>query len=117
MNWLIAHLIGDYLLQGDWMAMNKKKASFPCAVHCLVYTITVWALTGWPMWALAVVFATHFAIDRTWIIKWYMKMTAPRFMEEPFWPWSYVIVDNAWHLIVSFVISVICSNGLVLGVW
>jgi hypothetical protein len=23
--WILAHLIGDYLLQNDWMAENKKK--------------------------------------------------------------------------------------------
>lgn len=29
MNWLIAHLIGDFLLQIDWMA-DKKKSAWPC---------------------------------------------------------------------------------------
>ena len=75
MNWFIAHLIGDYLLQSDWMAMNKKKANLPCLVHCFIYTAVVWALTAWPIWALAVVFVTHFAIDRTWVIKWFMGYT------------------------------------------
>ena len=117
MNWLIAHLIGDYLRQSDWMAMNKKKSSLPCLVHCLIYTSVVWTLTAWPMWALVVIFATHFAIDRTWFVKWFMSLYSVRFIDEPFWPWSYVIVDNTWHLIVSFVISLACGSGLVFGIW
>lgn len=27
MNWLIGHLVGDYLLQNDWQAQGKKKSS------------------------------------------------------------------------------------------
>lgn len=26
MHWIFAHLIGDYLIQNDWMALHKKKA-------------------------------------------------------------------------------------------
>ena len=40
---LIGHLVGDYLLQNDWMAENKAKHKglgwLTCAVHCLLYTM------------------------------------------------------------------------------
>lgn len=28
MHWIFAHLIGDYIFQNDWMAMNKKVQAF-----------------------------------------------------------------------------------------
>lgn len=33
---LVGHLVGDYLLQNDYMALNKKKSSFHCMVHCSI---------------------------------------------------------------------------------
>lgn len=64
---VLGHLIGDYLLQNKWMAMNKSGNSWKCAVHCVIYTATVvvttWSnLHGWT-WALFV-FLTHFPVDR-----------------------------------------------------
>lgn len=49
---LIGHFIGDWMLQNDWMARNKRGRwwSAPCVVHCLVYTTTlvliVWLGSG-----------------------------------------------------------------------
>ncbi len=64
---VIGHLIGDFLLQNKWMAMNKSGNSLKCAVHCLVYTAAVTATTwpsihGW-QWSL-LVFLSHFPVDR-----------------------------------------------------
>ena len=33
MHWIYAHLIGDYIIQNDWMAQHKKDSSFRCDVH------------------------------------------------------------------------------------
>lgn len=108
MNWLIAHLIGDYLLQNDWMAQNKKKRTWPCMVHVLLYTAAVGVLTLWPWWALLVVAATHFIQDRTNIINWWMRLKwkdQSAFASAPMAPWSIIVVDNVWHLVVLYAIS------------
>lgn len=106
MNWLIAHLIGDYLLQNDWMALNKKQKSLHCAVHVSIYTLCIWAFTSWPIWALLIVWITHFIQDRTQIINKYMEFIGQkRFAKEPLWPWSVIIVDNVWHLVVLYFLS------------
>ena len=32
MNYLIGHLLGDFVFQDDWQAQNKKKSSWACAL-------------------------------------------------------------------------------------
>ena len=53
-NLLFGHLVGDFLLQNKWMALSKGNNSWRCLVHCIVYTASVCALTGFQ-------FATHLA--------------------------------------------------------
>jgi hypothetical protein len=82
---VIGHLIGDYLLQNKWMAMNKSGSTFKCAVHCLIYTAAVTAVTwpylcGW-QWSLFV-FATHFPIDRWSLADKWLKMIDSRSLED-----------------------------------
>jgi len=65
---LLGHMVGDYLLQNNWMAMNKGGSTLKCAVHCLIYTWAVDIFTypffhhDW-RW-LALVFLSYFPIDR-----------------------------------------------------
>jgi len=106
MNWLIAHLVGDFLLQNDWMALQKKKKWFPCAVHCTIYTLTIWVFTMWPWWALPIVFATHYVFDATLLVGWICeKRGSKSFMEPPMFPWSWIAVDNTFHLLSLFLIE------------
>lgn len=34
---LCTHFIADFILQSDWMAMNKSKRNAPLLVHVLIY--------------------------------------------------------------------------------
>lgn len=36
---LVSHWIGDFLLQNNWMAMNKSKMFKPLVVHTIVYSL------------------------------------------------------------------------------
>lgn len=108
MNFLIGHLIGDYLFQNDWMAQNKKLHWWPCFVHCLIYTSVIALLTRWSWWALVIVFVTHFIQDHTQIIRVWMKgMRQQKFMEPPMAPWSLIVVDNVWHLVVLYFLALV----------
>ena len=40
-NLLFGHLVGDYLLQNKWIAMNKSGNTFKCFIHCIIYTFCV----------------------------------------------------------------------------
>ena len=63
MEQLLLHLIGDYVLQTDWMARTKTRASIATLVHVLVYVLPFLLLSPSPT-AIAVIAGSHFLIDR-----------------------------------------------------
>lgn len=142
---IIGHLVGDYLLQNDWMALGKKMSSvfyrptdgrwelkwtlttvfrwfsLPCFVHCLIWTLAVMAFAGWmgfkdagyaserywfSVTAFVVLFVTHYAQDRTQIVKFWMTRInrQPKFVEPPMSPWSIIVVDNVWHIVTIWIV-------------
>jgi hypothetical protein len=124
---IVAHLVGDYLIQSDRMATEKTKASFWCALHAVTYALPFLLLTRSPV-ALAVIVGTHFIIDR-WRLARYViwakngiggsyrpwsECSATGFPKErdhaSLWltVWLLIIVDNTMHL---------CCNAVALGWW
>lgn len=111
---IIGHLVADYLLQNDWMALNKKKDSFPCLVHCLIWTLCVSAFAGWYTthdgWNIVlarfILLVSHFIQDRTQIVRFWMTRInrQPKFVEPPMAPWSIIVVDNVWHIVTIWVV-------------
>jgi hypothetical protein len=102
----VGNLVGDYLLQNDWMATNKKQSSFVCAIHCAVWTICVMLFSGWPLWVAAPLFVSHFVQDRTNIIARYMDALGQKaFRTGVCAPWSCIAVDNVWHIVTLWALS------------
>lgn len=60
---LVAHLLGDYVIQSHWMACEKTKRWWPAICHAASYTVPFTVLTLDPV-ALAVIGGTHLVIDR-----------------------------------------------------
>ena len=60
---LLAHAVGDYVLQSDWMANEKTKRSLACAAHVATYSLPFLLLKP-SLLALAVIVVSHFIIDR-----------------------------------------------------
>jgi hypothetical protein len=111
MNWFVAHMIGDFIFQNSWMADNKKQRSWPCLVHVLIYTLTIWLFTRWPWWALTITFVCHFLQDRTQFIRWWMDLVGQhKFRTGIMAPWSSVVVDNTFHFMQLFVTSVLVAR-------
>ena len=101
----LGHLVGDYLIQNDWMAMGKKRSTLICSVHCALWTLAVCAFAGLGLWQAGVLFAAHFAQDRTNIIAWWMDAVGQKaFRTGPCAPWSIIVVDNIWHLVAIAVV-------------
>jgi hypothetical protein len=76
---LLGHLVGDYLLQNEWMAINKSKNTWigwiAATSHCLLYTWAVCLIMwnfDWYWWVA--VFLSHFPIDKFGLAEKYMKL-------------------------------------------
>ncbi len=114
---LCGHLVGDYIVQNDWMAAGKTQRSLPCTVHCLLYTLAVWGCSFWwmPLWGLAVCFAVHWPIDRFRLAAWWMRNVSGQAFfaskEHLMFPWSIVVVDNTAHLLTLFGIA-LAAQGI-----
>jgi len=107
MHWIYAHLIGDYILQNDWMALHKKKSSFRCAVHILFYMLP-FLLCDMEIWQLAAIAIQHYLIDRTTFVAWFMEVKGQKeFATGICFPWSQIVMDNILHILwIAFVIYI-----------
>lgn len=105
MDYLIGHLVGDYLLQNHWQATTKKLPGFQgiiaCGVHSLLWTLAILLFTGW--WSLKLaflVFLSHYVIDRTYLVSWLVREVGQR---KDFW--LQVVWDNTIHLVFLWLID------------
>lgn len=98
-HWIFAHLIGDYLIQNDWMAKGKKTSSWICTVHVATYMIP-FLFCGLEWWQLAAIAAQHWIQDRTNFVVWMMNATGKGdFAKPPMAPWSIIVIDNIYHVL------------------
>lgn len=97
MNPYIAHLVGDFLLQNEWMAMNKRKSSWVCFVHVLVYLVP-FLFTSMHWWQILLIGGTHFLQDRTDFVFWWMRNY--KRVPEAHWGVIPLLVDQGFHLLL-----------------
>lgn len=115
---LLGHLVGDYLLQTEWMAQNKSKNTLEgwlaAFLHCFIYSIAV-CLIMWewkPIWFVAVFFS-HFFIDKFalgyYYLKYFKGLDTYAYRTEyynelraGFNAVIYTITDNTMHLVLMY---------------
>lgn len=134
MKQLLLHAIGDYLIQNDWMALNKKKSGWngflACFVHCLTYSLPFYLIAD--TFQVSMIFLTHFIIDRWRLVDYFLAIknnvkndywrpliSGFRFIETKYdisnfgfskerpqliTVWLYIITDNIFHLICNYLI-------------
>jgi len=117
MHWIYAHLLGDYIFQNDWMALNKKQKTFPCLVHCFFYCLP-FLFCNLIWWQILLIAIQHFIQDRTPMIIWLMKIKGSEaFATGPCSPWSIIVTDNIIHILwIAFVVwlpKIIFVEGLI----
>ena len=99
MNWIYAHLIGDYLMQTDWMANGKKTNWRICVVHVATYLIP-FLFTPLVAWQIIAIAVEHFIQDTTQIVPWFMRVKrSAGFIKPPCGPWSVILTDNILHVL------------------
>jgi hypothetical protein len=123
---LLAHGAGDYVIQSDWMAMEKTKAWPPALAHAVSYGLPFLALTRNPK-ALAVIVGTHAVIDRYRLARhlvWAKNQLAPARHRHP---WAECIATGyhpsrpdwltVWLLIAADNIAHVAINTAALTRW
>lgn len=116
---LLAHLVGDYLIQSHWAAAEKTSKWLPAIIHGVTYGIPYLFVTQSPV-ALSIIVLTHIVIDRYRLVRyiiWLKNFIAPRSHwrtwdeckatgyppEVPAWlaVWLMIIADNTLHLLIN----------------
>jgi hypothetical protein len=114
---IMAHLVGDFVLQSDWMANQKTSRSLATLAHAACYILPFLLLTTNPV-TLAVIGGTHFLIDRfrlarhlLWLrnLPWPGSVPWSQCRETGFSPglppymsaWLLIIVDNTMHILIN----------------
>lgn len=103
MNILLVHLVGEFLLQNNWMDVRKDDFSWPCIVHVLIYTaLCFFCITGLLWYQLFPIAVLHFFQDRFAIAKIFVRYARDGKRDRMI---TYA-VDNTIHLVVlSLVIN------------
>lgn len=113
---VLAHMVGDYLIQSHWMAVEKTKRWWPAIVHGATYSLPFLLITQSPI-ALLVIGGTHAVIDRYRLARhfiWFRNQFAPKafrpghtatgdFAGSPDWlaVWLLIIADNLIHIFIN----------------
>lgn len=113
---LLAHLVGDYLIQSHWMATEKTRKWWPAVAHGLSYTIPYVFVTQ-SLLALLIIAGTHIVIDRYRLARhvvWFKNQAAPAVFrpnhtptgyptDTPAWltVWLMILADNTIHLLIN----------------
>jgi hypothetical protein len=113
---ILAHLVGDYLLQSHWMATEKVHHWWPAVAHGLTYTLP-YALVTQSIPALLLIASTHIVIDRYRLAKhvvWLKNQIGPHSHrpshtatgysdDTPPWlaVWLLIVADNTLHLLIN----------------
>lgn len=114
---LVAHAVGDYVLQSHWMAVEKGRGWGAAALHGASYTVPFLLLTHSPV-ALLTIGVTHTVVDRYRVAKyvvwarntlggfhspWEECSTTGMPLEVPTYlsAWLVIIVDNVIHVLIN----------------
>ncbi len=112
----LAHMVGDYVIQSDWMASEKTKRWWPAVAHGVSYGLPFVVVTQ-SVLALAVIVGTHILIDHYRLARhvvWFKNQLAPKAFRpghtatgmsagKPDWMavWLLIIADNVIHMLFN----------------
>lgn len=94
---LMLHLIGDWLLQNEWMSVNKVRLSHPAAwVHSGIHGVLLGLVFGWA--GGITLGLLHLVIDSRIPVRWWFKLFK-KCEKSPDLPILLIGCDQAMHLI------------------
>lgn len=95
LQWIFAHLLGDFVLQTRAMVRHKqrlKSRSWVLYLHCIIHGVLVYLFVpSWNLWIVPLlVMLTHFIID------WWKLNQSDKVV--------YFIIDQLLHILVLFIL-------------
>lgn len=114
---LVAHAVGDYVLQSDWMAREKTKRFWVAKLHALTYALPfLWLRPSAS--AFFVIWFSHALIDRFRLARYVVHAKEILFGDRkrrascppmgygddkpPFMAvWLFIIADNLMHVVIN----------------
>ena len=102
---IVIHLIADWLLQNDWMAIHKFNLRHPAAwVHSGIHALGLCLVFVWPIALLIGV--THLLIDTRKPLLWWMQVVkqmpiSSRHMIVEIW------LDQVMHITVMAIVVLV----------
>jgi len=118
---IVAHIIGDYFLQNNYLALTKNiknaEGFMACVAHCTIYALTYAIIVAPDFEFIFTVFMGHYIMDRYSLGEKYLRAVGGRSVNEfleieqpmdrftalqaAFTAIVYVIVDNTMHLLIT----------------
>lgn len=108
---IVLHLIGDWVLQNDWMAFNKMSLHHPAAwVHGGIHAGLLLLVFPWYA-ALSVAFV-HMLIDTRRPILWWMEHFKQMTVEGPHVLLVEIWLDQVFHIVVLAITALMLATYL-----
>jgi hypothetical protein len=121
---LVAHMVGDYLLQTDWQARHKRgglsgdRVAFKALLgHVTTYTLAfvpalIWIGDqldpGWALLAAALIFVPHLVLDDGRFVRAYLANVK---RAEGFDVGLAASVDQSFHVLSLFLVALLVGSA------
>ena len=120
---VVSHLVGDYLLQTDWQARNKRRGLTRDPVrrrallsHVFVYTLAfapalIWLaddLGAGVVWVAALIFIPHVIQDDGRLVSWFIFNV--KGCDEQTAAEIYGAVDQSFHILTLFGLALVAGG-------
>jgi len=111
---LVAHLVGDLLLQTEWMAVNKKTNYRALLSHVGVYSLVILFVLIFEFGfqdiyvylTVGIIALSHAFLDRSWPVVYFMKSFRLVVDREPD-RLLRIAVDQVFHILLLAIATVI----------
>ncbi|UCD20109.1 MAG: DUF3307 domain-containing protein [candidate division WOR-3 bacterium] len=116
---LVAHLLGDWLLQTEWQAVNKKDNWHALVTHVLIYHVVLYAVLAarYGFWnslvfiVVALLAVTHAILDLRRPVEWFIRTFRLSINRHPS-QWLVIVIDQSIHIILIGLASLWLSHGM-----
>ena len=104
---LVAHVLGDWLLQTEWQAVNKGRSWKALLAHVAVYHVVLLVALGIKLGfdqplvyaAVGVLALVHGVLDRQGFVQWLMRALRIVVERQPE-RWLSIAVDQSVHFVI-----------------